>query len=181
MSHSMGPRPEELAWAAGLFDGEGSTSTYIPKDRKSPRRQMAVSQGGAPGELPAVLVRLRKIVQVGNVTGPYDGLYYWKVTKKDEVDSVGALLWPYLSSEKRIQIRDAARVMRRPVPESADLLEHESAWAAGLFDGEGTFGAYQSARMRPSWRGVSMSVPQASATIVPDPLIRFRAAVGVGR
>lgn len=173
----------DVAWAAGLFDGEGSTSTYVPKGKTYTRRQMAVSQGGSPDVVPDVLTRFKGIVGVGNVTGPYDGLYYWKTTRKDAVDSVGAMLWPHLSSEKREQFAAAATRMKRAVPSSLEDTQgrtFELAWAAGLFDGEGTFGAYANARMRPSWRGVSMSIPQASATVVPEVLLRFRAAVGVG-
>ena len=66
----------DFAWAAGLFDGEGSTSTYVPKGKTYPRRQMAVSQGGLPAQVPAVLTRFKGIVGVGNITGPYEGLYY---------------------------------------------------------------------------------------------------------
>jgi hypothetical protein len=173
----------DFAWAAGLFDGEGSTSTYIPKGKTYIRRQMAVSQGGLPGQVPAVLTRFKGIVGVGNITGPYEGLYYWKTTRKDAVDLVGALLWPYLGSVKRAQFAAAAARMKRRLPSSVDDTrgcEFESAWAAGLFDGEGTFGAYGSARMRPSWRGVSMEIPQASADGIPEALPRFRSAVGVG-
>ena len=184
MSNVMGARSEDLAWAAGIFDGEGSTSTYVPKGSKTPRRQMAVSQGGVPGQKPPVLLRFREIVAVGSVTGPYrNGLYYWKITKKDDVDLVGAMLWHAMSAEKRRQFAAAAIRMKRSVPGAVDDTsgrEFESAWAAGLFDGEGTFGAYASARMRESWRGVSMSIPQASATAVPETLLRFRAAVGIG-
>lgn len=90
MSNSMDARVEQdVAWAAGIFDGEGSTSTYVPKGSKSPRRQMAVSQGGLPGRAPAVLVHFKEVVRVGNVTGPYDGLYYWKIAKQEDVDVVG--------------------------------------------------------------------------------------------
>lgn len=144
---------------------------------------MAVSQGGLPDRTPAVLLRFREIVQVGNITGPYDGLYYWKITKKDDVDGVGAILWRNLSGEKRRQFAAAAIRMKRAVPGPLDDRrgrEFEAAWAAGLFDGEGTFGAYPNARMRPSWRGVSMEIPQASATNVPETLLRFRDALGVG-
>ena len=179
----MTPSQCDFAWAAGLFDGEGSTSTYIPRGKTYVRRQMAVSQGGVPGRVPAVLTRFNGIVGVGNITGPYEGLYYWKTTRKDAVDLVGALLWPYLSSVKRAQFAAAAVRMKRVLPGSVDDTrgrDFESAWAAGLFDGEGTFGAYASARMRPSWRGVSMEIPQASADGVPEALPRFRAAVGVG-
>src|SRR5688572_22806204 len=110
---------QSVAWAAAIFDGEGSTSTYIPKGSKSPRRQMAVSQGGPPEQKPAVLLRFRDVVGVGNVTGPYrNGLYYWKITKKDDVDLVGAMLWHALSGEKRRQFAAAATRIERAVPGS---------------------------------------------------------------
>ena len=177
-------RQHDLAWAAGIFDGEGSTSTYIPRKRKSPRRQIAVSQGGPPGQLPVVLTRFQRIVGVGNVTGPYrNGLFYWKTARQESIDVVGAMLWTHLGGEKREQFAAAALRIGRALPGSLDDTQgrdFESAWAAGIFDGEGTFGAYAKAHMRPSWRGVSMSVPQASATVVPEVLLRFRAAVGVG-
>jgi len=179
-------RPADVAWAAGIFDGEGSTSTYLPKRQKRPRRQIAVSQGGFLDQAPAVLTRFKLVVGVGNVTGPYDGgLYYWKTTKKDSVDAVGALLWPHLSSEKRQQFAAAAVRVERPVPgpivRAAEVVaELEAAWAAGLFDGEGTFSAYARANRPASWRAVSMSIPQSSVTAVPETLIRFRKIVGVG-
>lgn len=174
---------QELAWASGIFDGEGSTSTYLTQPNKIPRRQMAVSQGGLPGQTPTVLLRFKEIVQVGSITGPYDGLYYWKITTKDDVGVVGALLWRHLSREKRQQFAAAAIRMQCSLPGSVDESrgrDFETAWAAGLFDGEGTFGAYAKPNMRPSWRGAQMSVPQASATNVPETLLRFRSAVGVG-
>ena len=184
----MGPQPTDVAWAAGLFDGEGSTSTYVPRGQKSPRRQMAVSQVGTNDQTPAVLVRFRSIVGVGNITGPYrGGLYYWKTTRKDAVDAVGAMLWPCLSVEKRRQFHAAAIQMNRAAPGTVEEVQlvHDTprlgaAWAAGFFDGEGTFSAYVRSA-HPSWPAVSMSLPQASATAVPDTLNRFREIVGVGR
>src|SRR5712664_287010 len=124
---------QDLAWAAGIFDGEGSTSTYLTKPRLTPRRQMAVSQGGVPGEFPAVLLRFKDIVQVGSITGPYDGLYYWKTTKKEDVDGVGAILWRYLSRDKRRQFAAAVIRMERSVPGALDDTsgrDFEAAWAS---------------------------------------------------
>jgi hypothetical protein len=145
---------------------------------------MSNLMGGPPERKPAVLLRFRDVVGVGNVTGPYrNGLYYWKITKKDDVDLVGAMLWHALSGEKRRQFAAAATRIERAVPGSlvdTQDREFESAWAAGLFDGEGTFGAYADSRMRASWRSVSMSIPQASATDVPETLLRFHAAVRIG-
>ena len=99
------------------------------------------------------------------------------------MDAVGAMLWRHLSREKRQQFAAAAIRMQRPLPGPLDDFrgrDFEAAWAAGLFDGEGTFGAYRKPHMRPSWRGARMSIPQASATTAPEPLLRFRSAVGVG-
>ena len=186
MDQRMNPTPE-LAWAAGLFDGEGSVSTYVPRHRRSPRRQMQISQAGPPGKKPLVLVRFQEIVGgLGNITGPYRGyLYYWKITKKDEVDEVGDLLWPYLGQEKRRQFATAALRITRTTPgpvESPHLPDPilEASWAAGLFDGERTISLVR----RPPRRepaGVAMSLPQASSSGVPEKLLRFRAAVaGVG-
>lgn len=184
ISNSMGARSEQdLAWAAGIFDGEGSTSTYLTKPNNIPRWQMAVSQGGLPGHTPIVLLRFKEIVRVGSITGPYDGLYYWKISTKDDVDLVGGMLWRHLSRQKRQQYAAAAIRMQRSLPGPLDDLgsrDFEAAWAAGLFDGEGTFGAYTKPHMSPSWRGAQMSIPQASATDVPETLLRFRSAVGAG-
>ena len=83
MTFVMSARDELLAWAAGLYDGEGSSSMFVPRRRKAARRQIQVSQAGPPDEIPLVLLRFRDIVGEGNITGPYRGyLYYWKTTRK---------------------------------------------------------------------------------------------------
>src|SRR6185503_7980134 len=109
--------PEILAWAAGLYDGEGSSSMYVPRKRRAARRQIQVSQSGAPGIPPAVLVQFREIVGEGNVTGPYrDSLYYWKTTRKDVIDVVALQLWPYLSTPKREQFLAMSQRAGRALP-----------------------------------------------------------------
>ena len=73
----MIPHDKLIAWAAGLHDGEGSASTYLPRNRLTRRRQMQVSQGGIPGQLPHVLVRFQTAVGGGgSITGPYRGYLY---------------------------------------------------------------------------------------------------------
>src|SRR5690349_21116993 len=110
----MDTGPLQFAWAAGLYDGEGSASMYMPRRRKTARRQMQVSQGGVVGALPEVLVRFHDIVGEGNVTGPYRGyLFYWKTTRKDAIDAIGASLWPFLSTEKRRQFETMTRAAGR--------------------------------------------------------------------
>jgi hypothetical protein len=170
----------ELAWAAGLYDGEGSASMYMPRRRKTARRQMQVSQAGVVGSPPEVLVRFRAAVGEGNVTGPYRGyLFYWKTTRKDAIDEIAVSLWPYLSAEKRSQFETMTLAAGRSLPRWPSALRDpptELAWAAGLFDGEGSI----SLAGPLGRRYASLELPQSSAMAVPSTLVRFRAAVGAG-
>jgi len=176
-----------IAWAAGLYEGEGSCSAYLPQRRKTYRRQMAVSQAGDPGKPPLVLLGFRSAVDgVGNITGPYrDYLFYWKTTQIDAIDAIGTALWPFLGQEKREQFLHASRLAGRVC--SLDLGaprsqsdETEGAWAAGFFDGEGSIAAGgRTLEWRP-YRQPSMEIPQSSARGVPDSLIRFQILVGAG-
>lgn len=177
--------PLALAWAAGFYDGEGSCSSYLPKRRKSYRRQMAVSQGGEEVLPPTVLTRFRRILGGhGNITGPYRGyLYYWKTTRAGLIDEIAASLWPFLCDEKRTQYTEATRLVRRVAPlvtpfgGSGDVA---LAWAAGFFDGEGTVSISARKGGRPAYRSISMEIPQSSANGTPEALDRFRSIVGRG-
>jgi hypothetical protein len=177
--------PDDLiAWAAGLYDGEGSASMDLPRLRNTPRRQMQVSQGGIPGILPAVLVRFREIVGDGNITGPYGGdLYYWKTTRKDAIDEIARTLWPYLSHDKRAQFTAMTAKARRAFivdERAARGVATERPWAAGLFDGEGSVWIAKNAHY-PAWRGLAMELPQSTDLgVIPEALQRFGAIVGVG-
>jgi len=124
-----------MAWAAGLYEGEGSCSAYLPKGRKTYRRQMAVSQGGDPGKPPLVLLGFRSaVVGAGNITGPYrDYLFYWKTTQIRVIENIATSLWQFLSQEKRDQYLRASQMIGRPsslelaTPRS-ESVETESAW-----------------------------------------------------
>jgi hypothetical protein len=177
--------PQILALAAGLYDGEGSCSAYLPKKRNTYRRQMAVSQGGEPGQLPEVLTRFKSaVLNLGNITGPYRGyLYYWKTSRKDALDQIANLLWSYLGQAKRSQFEAARTLARHDGTMQGDPFsgtrEIQLAWAAGFFDGEGTVGADQDPRTG-RYRAINMEIPQSSANGVPDVLVRFREIIGVG-
>jgi hypothetical protein len=175
-----------LAWAAGLYDGEGSCSAYLPRKGRTYRRQMAVSQAGEPGRPPEILSRFKAAVGgIGNITGPYRSyLYYWKTSRRDALDEVAGLLWPHLGEVKRRQF-DSARVLARltvapeiqPVASGPPSLD--AAWAAGFFDGEGSVGISNEA-LTHRCRGISMEISQSSAGGVPPVLVRFREVVGCG-
>jgi hypothetical protein len=170
----------ELAWAAGVYDGEGSASTYLPKDRRSRVRQMAVYQSGDETP-PPLLFRFRAAVgEVGLIHGPARGsLYQWHSKRHVVVDAVSELLWPWIGEIKRAQLRKAALETGRPAPRGeppAWTMSEEAAWAAGFFDGEGTV-TIEGHPRRPA---VTMSIPQASVAGVPETLERFQRVVGAG-
>jgi hypothetical protein len=177
--------PDSVAWAAGLYDAEGSCSAYLPRHRKTYRRQIAVSQGGDPGKAPVVLIQFRNVVGgAGNITGPYNGyLFYWKSTRIDVIDAVATQLWPYLSQEKRDQFIVATRLSGKPLispaATSAASSSTELAWAGGLFDGEGNV-SVSGVGTRPSYPQPAMEVPQSSDHGIPTTLLRFRETVGCG-
>lgn len=177
----MSERDCLIAWAAGLYDGEGSSSAYVPQRRATARRQIQISQAGN-GAQPDVLVRFREIVGSGSITGPYRGyLYYWKTTRKEAIDQIAATLWPYLSADKRAQLEATAVPGGRHYSGlTIRARDTEAAWAAGLFDAEGSLWITKDERYRPEWRGVAMELAQASAEGVPETLRRFNDIVGVG-
>jgi len=89
------PRRERLAWAAGLFDGEGCfyTSRVTPaasitqKDRR-------------------VLDDFRSVVVMGSVYYSHVGTpYHYQVTGLERVQALIAMLWSWLGEVKREQAR----------------------------------------------------------------------------
>ena len=105
------PNREEVAWAAGFFDGEGcfsysEASVYV-----------AVSIGQTERE---PLDRFRAVVGVGKVNGPYDRAHPKRLSKKpqyvyqaygvEKVQAIMAMLWFWLGTTKRMQ---AVRVLTR--------------------------------------------------------------------
>lgn len=97
---------EELAWAAGFFDGEGHA-------RKTPRGalSLAVSQADSP----ELLDRLVRALGVGVVYGPYTHkgrpkqrpFFVFNALGFEAAQHCACLLWPWLGSVKRAQIRRA--------------------------------------------------------------------------
>jgi len=103
---------EELAWAAGFFDGEGSTyvhrsSPHAPKKR-TPKVRLSIGQND-----PEVLLRFRDAVGHGVVYGPYARDYsggvkiHWRYRTNDPSDALTVikLLWPWLGSKKKAQAK----------------------------------------------------------------------------
>lgn len=90
---------EDLAWAAGLFEGEGSFSTR----RKSRDRGLLARMQMTDED---VVRRFHSIIRVGNVTGPYFAkgkkpIWIWQVGSFEGVQHVVASLWEWLQSRRR--------------------------------------------------------------------------------
>ena len=96
----------ELAWAAGFFDGEGSTSVLKAQRDKYAYLRISVSQ-----KHPECLERFQQAI------GGYGKIYKakvrdihsWDCYRKDQVDIVINKLYPLLSVHKRNQIDEARK------------------------------------------------------------------------
>jgi hypothetical protein len=107
--------PEELAWVAGLFEGEGSVSFRITH-REDAGRGYNRSGGSLRLEINMtdrdVLDVVKGITGVGRVYGPYDrggrrAMHGWIVTSGSDVRALCERLRPLLFSRRQEQI-DAA-------------------------------------------------------------------------
>jgi len=176
---------EDIAWAAGLFEGEGTISGYVRRDRPSRTVQLTVYEGAEHGA-PALLERFRDVVGEGSIVGPYRGrLYHWTTKRIASVESVSSLLWADLSAERRKQFDRAFRGTERwehlaarlgaPPPRSIQAIDvRELAWAAGFFDGEGSIVLTRRGAGPPS-----LYLAQASTEDGPhSSLVRLHRAVG---
>lgn len=96
----------DVAWAAGLFEGEGSISIR----HKRPICQLKMTDG-------EMVTRFQKVVNCGRVYGPYgnrmgekDGyprkdVYQWTASSGD-CERVIKMFWPWLSAYRRQRARE---------------------------------------------------------------------------
>lgn len=91
--------PSEIAWVAGLFEGEGSTGVYS----KHPVWKIGLHPRDTD-----VINRVKEILQCGNIHGPYvrpDGssVLCFTVGKIKDVYKVIQLTYPYLGARRQKQ------------------------------------------------------------------------------
>lgn len=173
----------ELAWAAGFWDGEGSSYLAKSEGRGTAQPVARVNQSSTAGP-PAVLVRLQRAIGLGRVQGPtiVDGrepLYRWEITNRADVFRTFRALAPYLSSVKRSQF---ASVLGVEPGDRVDRPERrlEVAWCAGLFDGEGSVYLLKHGT-HPGYSVLEAGITQSSGSGLPEVLERFRSCLGIGR
>lgn len=89
----------DLAWAAGLFDGEGSTSVLKAQRDKYAYVRMSVSQ-----KFTEVLKRFQTAVDTGKIyKANTRDIHSLDIYKEENVISTLNKLWPYLSEIKKNQ------------------------------------------------------------------------------
>ena len=173
----------ELAWAAGFFDGEGWANSAASKGRQTRQPHARINQAGSDG-VPEVLLRFQRALGgLGRIGGPQvdegrKDLYRWEVSSRGDVELLLHLLAPWLGAVKSQQIASAlgrgiSRVaVARPTGEWR-------AWAAGLYDGEGSTYLLDH-RSHEGYRIAEAAITQLSDGGAPEVLRRFAAVVGVG-
>jgi hypothetical protein len=121
---------EELAWAAGFFDGEGSP--YFAKNV----RTAGITIGQTDRE---VLDRFVKSVQLGKVTGPYGPygsgkkpIFYIRIVSHWQTQHIAAALWPWLGTEKKEQfVKVLSESLLTPARPDRRTRSQEAAFAQG--------------------------------------------------
>lgn len=206
------PQPldrELLAWAAGFFDGEGTT--FAKSEKRRPgyfQLQVAVPQSGGD-QPPEVLERFRDAALGTGRMDPRnpDGVYCWRARGRVDAETTLGLLWPYLGEVKRAQAQKAmslveaqyesGRYATRVARYRPTFIAHptvsvvaggsnvsERAWAAGILDAEGSFGLVHGGKRKrgADWYRIRVSANQHSSTgQIPDVLTRLQRVLGVGR
>lgn len=171
----------ELAWAAGFFDAEGWAGAVKNRQRHHPHAQINQAD---PCGTPEALERFQNAVGVGRLGGPARqpgklDLYRWVASSRADVTAVYTALRPWLGEVKREQFCLALGVEGRP--SGGPTADEQLAWAAGLFDGDGST-CLAKHRTHEGYVTVEVSISQASSSGVPEALARFQMAMGsVGR
>lgn len=175
----------ELAWAAGFFDGEGSAWAQAQKGRRTAQPYAQINQADPDG-IPVVLERFRRAVGVGSIHGPKKDprridLYSWVASSRPDVTATLAALRPWLGSVKHNAFSSALAIQGRGRPAVIRISRSEElAWAAGLFDGEGSTCLLKH-RTHDGYFYLEASITQSSKNGPPEVLVRFRDLMAAGR
>jgi hypothetical protein len=93
----------QTAWAAGLFEGEGSFTTNVNKWKRYPQASITMTDKD-------VLDRFAKIMKCGNVNGPYfdkrgkrKPKYIWQAFNKN-ASKTASMLGPFMCARRVQQI-----------------------------------------------------------------------------
>ncbi len=88
---------DNLAWGAGLFEGEGTITGRRDKHRKflTFRPHLALVMNDED-----IVRRFHTLVNLGNV-GKQGKMFRWQTNKFEYVQAVIAMLWPWLGERRK--------------------------------------------------------------------------------
>lgn len=105
---------KSLAWAAGLFEGEGSIDV---RQRKPTHKKVITATVASTDE--DVIDRLLAIFRVGAKSGPYrhrnpahKPYWVWRVSAQSDVAAVLMTLYPLLGDRRQARAREAILAWR---------------------------------------------------------------------
>ena len=120
---SLPTKNEELAWAAGFFDGEGWIGAY----RQNKQRRVHVTLGVGQKDR-ALLERFRHATGgYGTIYAERGGMYRHSFHRSAVIQGIVSELWPWLGHVKRYQALAALRQWwdnPRPIPPSQVIAQH---------------------------------------------------------
>lgn len=113
---------EELPWAAGLFDGDGSVSLLRHRTHAGYLLpELTITQASRAG-VPEVLERFQSALGAGRSYGPYPGgpghaaIYRLRVHRTAPIEATLRSIRPWLGTVKRVQVDEVLAVMASQVP-----------------------------------------------------------------
>lgn len=119
-------KPNNVAWAAGLFEGEGCWGT-----RMGSRRRYWYPYSVLKMTDQDVVERFKKIVGVGSIyalgipKGGKKPQWKWRIGSFEHVQHIAALFWPWLGIRRKTKVKEIlisyqketeGRVRRKKVP-----------------------------------------------------------------
>ena len=102
---------EDLAWAAGLFEGEGTITM-----RRQAQRGYSYEYWGLAIAMTDedVVRRFHEVIELGRVTGPVptkggQPIYIWRSSSQPDIYAVLAALYPWLGGRRRSRAEECLR------------------------------------------------------------------------
>lgn len=118
----MASSVEELYWAAGFFDGEG---TFCINKGRQPNDKWSLQTSIKQVDI-RPLQRFALAVNLGNIGGPYQGnlayrqgQYRWSAYRKN-AETVGNILKPFLSEPKIEQLERVLKEINKNNTKESD-------------------------------------------------------------
>jgi hypothetical protein len=152
-SFSRSINPIDLAWLAGLIEGEGSFTHHV-SGRKRWYHDLRIRVAMTDED---VIRRCLAVSGLGTVKGPYQRRnlawkpqWIWEVTRRDDAVALMTALRPLMGIRRQSQI-DACLAIHEEYPperqgryhpytiETEEYQPDSLAWLAGLVEGEGSF------------------------------------------